>query len=174
MALKQGWEPIEATPLTLWFTQFKGENTCSQPLGRSWAWPCFLLGTRGSNYPPLHISSSVWLTAHSPPELETTLQRWEGSFQNIRIRPPCKGCLSTFPLDGTVLGTVPGWVFSLDYFSASSLLAGPTAFRADPQMCSPLIYHTCQKPGTDREAYGSWCAPWSPRLHHGLLPQTAT
>lgn len=38
-ALRQGPELIEATPLTLRVTQFKGEDTCPQPLGRSWAWP---------------------------------------------------------------------------------------------------------------------------------------
>lgn len=46
-ALTQGQELIEATPLALWFTQFKGEDTCPH----HWEGHGHGPGTRWSNNP---------------------------------------------------------------------------------------------------------------------------
>lgn len=46
--------------------------------------------------PFFHISSCL-AESTFPPESGTMLQRWERCFQNTRIRPRYKGCLSSFP-----------------------------------------------------------------------------
>lgn len=149
-------------PLTLWFTQFKWEDTCSHPLGRSRARPCFLPGTRWSNN--LLLSHQQFYLADST---FPTRARWapaaqaEGPFPSSEIRLSAKAASPPLPVDHTL------WLSGhrRTSLSPSSGWANSSPGRSSPWMYSPPIRLTCQKQRKHRprlEQRGLWptvCPP---------------